>query len=357
MGKLVIDHLVKKFEDVTAVNHVSLTVEDGEFLTVVGPSGCGKTTLLRMIAGFTEPTHGSIRIDDDILFDSDKHMHMVAPENRGIGMVFQTYAVWPHMNAYNNVAYPLKIRRVPKNEIRDRVSEALRLVHLKGYEKRMAFEMSGGQQQRVALARALVGDPRLLLLDEPFSNLDAVLREEMSAEVREIQKKLKITVIHVTHDQAEAMAMSDRIAVMKEGCLVQHDTPKRLYARPVNSFVAGFIGSANIVPASKHACAGPEADGMMTVTFRDGCGFAKVPYIRSEQEEGFIAFRAHSVAPDPDGTMKATVVGSQYLGNGMKYILRMADGTRLKMLTDSSVSVKTGTELSLRADRAIWLDE
>ena len=356
MGKLVIDHLVKKFEDVTAVNHVSLTVEDGEFLTVVGPSGCGKTTLLRMIAGFTEPTHGSIKIDNDTLFDSDKHMHAVPPENRDIGMVFQTYAVWPHMNVYNNVAYPLKIRKTPKTEIKERVADVLSLVHLNGYEKRMAFEMSGGQQQRVALARALVGNPRLLLLDEPFSNLDAVLREEMSAEVKEIQKKLGITVIHVTHDQAEAMAMSDRVAVMKDGCLIQHATPRKIYHRPVSTFVAGFIGSANIVPAVKKACGGADSQGMMEVTLPGGAA-VRVPYVRSENTDGYIAFRTHEIHYDENGSVRAEVTGSQFLGNRIKYLLSMEDGTRIKMLSRESVVLETGTNVPLSIEHAIWLDE
>ena len=356
MGKLVIDHLVKKFEDVTAVNHVSFTVEDGEFLTVVGPSGCGKTTLLRMIAGFTEPTHGSIRIDDDVLFDSDKHMHAVAPENRGIGMVFQTYAVWPHMNAYNNVAYPLKIRKVPKAEIRTRVAEALRLVHLTGYEKRMAFEMSGGQQQRVALARALVGNPRVLLLDEPFSNLDAVLREEMSAEVKEIQKKLGITVIHVTHDQKEAMAMSDRIAVMKDGNLIQLATPQKIYNRPACTFVAGFIGSANIVPALKNPSGRPDSEGMMSVTL-PGDAELRVPYVRSDITEGYVTFRSHQVRFDQEGMITAEVKGSQYHGNSITYIMKLADGTRIKMLTGASERYEIGQMIPLTAEDAVWLDE
>ena len=355
MGKLVIDHLVKKFEDVTAVNHVSFTVEDGEFLTVVGPSGCGKTTLLRMIAGFTEPTHGSIRIDDDVLFDSDKHMHAVAPENRGIGMVFQTYAVWPHMNAFNNVAYPLKIRKVPKAEIKERVNEVLRLVHLTGYEKRMAFEMSGGQQQRVALARALVGNPRLLLLDEPFSNLDAVLREEMSAEVKEIQKKLGITVIHVTHDQKEAMAMSDRIAVMKDGNLIQLATPQKIYNRPACTFVAGFIGSADIVPAVKDPAGKPDSDGMMTVTL-PGDAKLRVPYVRSDVQSGFVTFRSHQVHRDPDGMLTAKIKGCQYLGNSITYIMKLSDGTRIKMLTGPSEHYEVGSEITLTTEGAVWLD-
>lgn len=356
MGKLVIDQLEKKFEDVTAVNHVSFTVEDGELLTVVGPSGCGKTTLLRMIAGFTEPTHGSIRIDDDVLFDSEKNMHAVAPENRDIGMVFQTYAVWPHMNVFNNVAYPLKIRKTPKAEIKERVSEVLRLVHLSGYEKRMAFEMSGGQQQRVALARALIVKPRLLLLDEPFSNLDAVLREEMSAEVKEIQRKLGITVIHVTHDQAEAMAMSDKVAVMKDGNLIQFDTPRNIYEHPVSSFAAGFIGSANLLHAKKDASAAPDHDGKMTVTLASG-GTVRVPYVAGENTEGFVAFRQHRVYPDPEGSFEAKVINGQYLGSSCKYILKTVDGTRIRMQTKSGVTYEVGDMVRLSVEHAVWLDE
>ena len=201
MGKLVIKELTKQFGDVTAVNHVSLTVEDGEMLTVVGPSGCGKTTILRMVAGFIEPTHGRITLDDAVLSDRAAGLRDMTPENRDIGMVFQSYAVWPHMNVFDNVAYPLKLRKIDKEAIRKKVLGTLKLVHLEGYENRMAFELSGGQQQRVALARALIMKPKLLLLDEPLSNLDAALREEMRSEIKEIQRTMGITIINVTHDQ------------------------------------------------------------------------------------------------------------------------------------------------------------
>ncbi len=355
MGKLSLEHLEKQFEDVTAVDHVTLTVEDGEFVTVVGPSGCGKTTLLRMIAGFTEPSHGRISIDGDVLFDDVRGTENVPPEKRDIGMVFQTYAVWPHMNVFNNVAYPLKLRRISRAEIRERTAEALRLVHLGGFEKRMAFEMSGGQQQRVALARALVMEPRLLLLDEPFSNLDAVLREEMQEEVKLIQKKTGVTIINVTHDQAEAMKLSDRVAVMRDGKLIQYDTPKRIYELPADTFVAGFIGKANILPAARMAGSVPDSSGNMAVTVQ-GDAVLRVPFVRGDAGEGFVSFRSHEVRHDERGTITGEVRDRQYLGNGIKYILTLGDGARVEMLTSAAEALEIGEIVPLVITRAVWLD-
>ena len=355
MGKLVIENLLKEFEGVTAVNSLSLTVENGEFLTVVGPSGCGKTTLLRMIAGFTDPTHGKIEIDGNVLYDSARHMHPVPPEKRDIGMVFQTYAVWPHMNVFHNVSYPLKLRRIPKKELRARTMEVLSLVHLDGYEKRMAFEMSGGQQQRVALARALVMQPRLLLLDEPFSNLDAVLREQMQKEIKEIQKKTGVTIVNVTHDQAEAMALSDRVAVMKDGKLIQYDTPRRIYEEPVNSFTASFIGTANILPVRRSG-KGASGDGRMEVVLPGGSSLF-VPYEKTKSEEGFLCFRAHEIEPSEDGAFAAVVTGAQYRGDSIRYQLLCGDGTSLQMLTGTEKAFAEGETVRLAIRSARWLSE
>jgi ABC-type Fe3+/spermidine/putrescine transport system ATPase subunit len=233
MGTLVIENLVKKFSTVTAVNNVSLRVEDGELLTVVGPSGCGKTTLLRMVAGFITSTDGRILLDDKILVDNKTLRHDVTPEERDIGMVFQSYAVWPHMDVFGNVAYPLKIHKVDKKIIEEKVMATLKVVHLEGYEKRMAYELSGGQQQRVALARALVMQPKLLLLDEPLSNLDAALREEIARRDQGNPAQAGHHIINVTHDQVEAMTMSDKVASCARK-LVQFASPKELYEpRPI----------------------------------------------------------------------------------------------------------------------------
>ena len=231
MAELKLQHIYKRYGSVTAVGDFNIEVADGEFISFLGPSGCGKTTTLRMIAGFEKPTEGVIMIGDQEISNAEKGYFM-APEKRGIGMVFQSYAVWPHMNVVDNVGYPLKIQNVPKEERLKQVMEMLELVHLKEYAERLPSQLSGGQQQRVALARALVAKPSLLLLDEPLSNLDAKLRESMRFEISAIQKDLGITVIYVTHDQSEAMTMSDRIVVMSMGKVQQIGKPYDILFRP-----------------------------------------------------------------------------------------------------------------------------
>lgn len=248
MAEVKIVSVIKQFGEVKAVNNFNATIADGEFVSILGPSGCGKTTMLRMVAGFERPTQGEIYIGDRLI-SSGKDGTFVPPEKRNIGMVFQSYAVWPHMSVFDNIAYPLKIQKVSKADIQTRTAKALELVHLEGYGTRYPHQLSGGQQQRVALARALVGEPRLLLLDEPLSNLDAKLRESMRFEIKDLQKKLNITVIYVTHDQAEAMAMSDRIVVMNQGVIQQIDKPQNIYENPANKVVADFIGLVNFIPA------------------------------------------------------------------------------------------------------------
>jgi len=248
VAELKLSHIYKKFGKVVAVGDFNIDVADGEFISFLGPSGCGKTTTLRMIAGFDKPTEGIITIGDREVSNADKGFFL-APEKRGIGMVFQSYAVWPHMNVVDNVGYPLKIQNVPKEERLKRVMNMLELVHLKEYAERFPNQLSGGQQQRVALARALVAQPGLLLLDEPLSNLDAKLRESMRFEISAIQKELGITVIYVTHDQSEAMTMSDRIVVMSMGKVQQIGKPYDIYTNPANQMVADFIGLVNFIPA------------------------------------------------------------------------------------------------------------
>ena len=238
MASVTITGVTKSFGDVQVLQEFSQKFEDGEFITLLGPSGCGKTTMLRLIAGFEKPTSGEIYIGDRPVSGKD---NFVSPEKREIGMVFQSYAVWPHMNVYDNIAYPLKIKKTSKKEIDERVNQALKTVHLEQYKDRFPSELSGGQQQRVALGRALVAHPEILLLDEPLSNLDAKLREEMRYEIKEITKKLKITVIYVTHDQIEAMTMSDRIVLINKGEVQQVGTPQEIYSRPKNVFVANFV--------------------------------------------------------------------------------------------------------------------
>ena len=244
MAAISLQELFKSYGTTPVVRGLSLDIQEGELVSLLGPSGCGKTTTLRMLAGLEHPDSGLIRIGGETVAGPGVR---VAPERRGLGMVFQSYAVWPHRTVEANVAYPLALRRLPRAEIATRVREALRWVRLEPLAARMPHELSGGQLQRVALARALVSSPRVLLLDEPLSNLDAALREELRAEIAALRARLGTTMIFVTHDQAEALALSDRIAVMNRGIIEQVDAPERLYREPSTPFVAGFVGGANVL--------------------------------------------------------------------------------------------------------------
>jgi iron(III) transport system ATP-binding protein len=231
--------------DVKAVENVSFEVAKGKFFCLVGPSGCGKTTTLRCVAGLERPESGEIEVEGAVLSGQN---FFVPPHERNIGMVFQSYAIWPHMNVFDNAAFPLKVGgKVPKKEMIKRVEKALALVHLDELKERPATDLSGGQQQRLALARAVVGEPKLLLLDEPLSNLDAKLREELRGELKRVQQTLGVTTIYVTHDQTEALSMADTVAVMNEGKIVQLDEPKKVYEQPIDKFTADFIGAANLI--------------------------------------------------------------------------------------------------------------
>lgn len=241
-----IDNVVVRYGAVTVVRGVSFAIEPGRQLTLLGPSGCGKTTMLRAIAGLESPTSGEIRIGGKAVYSEAKRINIPA-EKRGLSMVFQSYAVWPHMTVADNVAYGLKVRNTPKAEIADKVMKALEMVQMSQYAERRASALSGGQQQRVALARAFVFQPEVLLFDEPLSNLDAKLRADMRIELRELQHRLGVTSVYVTHDLEEALAMSDRIVVMRDGLIQQIGTPAEIYNYPRNDFVADFVGSANLV--------------------------------------------------------------------------------------------------------------
>jgi len=240
MPNLILDHVVKNYGKLRAVDDLSLEVQDGELLTLLGPSGCGKTTTLRAVSGFVALNSGRI-------FIGDRNITDIPPERRGIGLVFQNYALWPHMTVFQNLAFGLQLKKLPKQAIQKKVEEGLSTVKLTGFEDRYPRQLSGGQQQRVALARALVLEPDILLLDEPLSNLDALLREQMRFEIAQIHKQLGITSIYVTHDQTEAMVISDRIAVMDQGQVVQIDTPLEVYSSPSNKFVAGFMGTTAFI--------------------------------------------------------------------------------------------------------------
>ncbi|MGI6566486.1 MAG: ABC transporter ATP-binding protein [Limnochordia bacterium] len=252
-GMVSVRNLVKTFtskqETVTALDNVTVSTPPDRILTLLGPSGCGKTTLLRCIAGLESPDSGEIVIGGEVVWSKDKGISL-PPERRGIGMVFQSYAIWPHMTVFGNVAYPLEVRKVPKHEIEERVAKVLDLVQLSGFQNRPATKLSGGQQQRVALARALVAEPKVILFDEPLSNLDAKLRESTRQELRDFLSELAISAIYVTHDQVEALTIADDIAVMRGGRIVELGTPQDIYLRSNDPFVVDFIGRANFLEAT-----------------------------------------------------------------------------------------------------------
>ena len=269
---LTLESLTRRFGDTVAVDTLSLDVAEGEFLTLLGPSGCGKTTTLRMIAGFEHPTSGRVVI-------AGRDVTALRPQKREVGMVFQNYALFPHLNVWDNVEFGLRSRGVSRAEAKPKVERALALVEMEGYGARKVQALSGGQQQRVALARALAPEPPLLLLDEPLSNLDAALRERTRAELRALLKRLGMTAVFVTHDQEEAFALSDRIAVLNRGELQQLGTPEELYALPANPFVAGFLGRANFLPATVESV---DSDAL-------ACRLAAGPVWRARTPAGFVA--------------------------------------------------------------------
>ena len=247
-----IDNVVKKYGDTTIIPDLSAFIKNGEFFTLLGPSGCGKTTLLRMIAGFNSIEGGTIKFDDKVIND-------IPAQKRNIGMVFQSYALFPHLNIWENVAYGLKVAKVSQDEVVRRTNAVMELMQLTGMERRFPNQLSGGQQQRVALARAVVIEPSVLLFDEPLSNLDAKLRESMRDELRALQKRLGITSLYVTHDQSEAMAISDRVVIMKDGVICQQGTPTEIYEQPNSRFVANFIGKANFIDGTFRGMDGENA--------------------------------------------------------------------------------------------------
>ena len=337
-ARVQINNLVKMFGPVAAVDHITIDIEPGEFFTLLGPSGCGKTTTLRMVGGLEKPTEGSITIGDDVVVSvSDRKF--VQPEKRDLGMVFQSYALWPHMTVFENVAYPLKMRKVKRAEISDRVSEALRQVGLAGFEQRPSPLLSGGQQQRVALARALVYSPRVLLLDEPLTNLDAKLRVTMRQELRELQERVDVTMIYVTHDQVEALSLSDRIAIMNSGNVEQIGTPQEVYLNPATAFAQDFLGQTIGVLGTM------EEDGVVSVkgdsesrlkgTVADASlrkGDAVLVAIRPER------MLAH--AQMPSGTanvVRAKVMEATFVGDHYEYKAEIGDEIRMISLPSSTV--------------------
>ena len=324
---------VKKTYDrrTLVVRDFSLDVRRGEFVTLLGPSGSGKTTVLMMLAGFEHVTSGDIVIDG-------RSVTRTAPYERNIGMVFQNYALFPHMTVAENLAYPLKVRRRPGNEIRETVERYLKLVELEGFGHRHPGQLSGGQRQRVALARALIFEPSLVLMDEPLSALDKKLREQMQFEITRLHRQLGCTMVYVTHDQSEALTMSDRIAVFDRGVVQQYAAPDELYERPANAFVAGFIGENNLIPGEGSAC----DDGTITVTLKDGTvlraehGDFRQPSGRCvlsvRPEKLNIALGESSAAPGAN-RLQARFVAHHYVGDFIRYYFELADGTRVIVKT------------------------
>jgi iron(III) transport system ATP-binding protein len=353
MAGIQLERVFKRYGATVAVRGVSLEVADREFVTLLGPSGCGKTTLLRLIAGFIKPDDGVIRVGGAALSTKDS---VVRPERRGMGMVFQNYAIWPHKSVYDNVAFGLQVRKVPRAEARRRVTKILELVNLAGLEDRYPNQLSGGQQQRVALARSLVVEPGILLLDEPLSNLDAKLRERMRWELKELQRRTGITFVYVTHDQSEAMALSDRIAVMHQGELMQHGPPREVYRRPASKTVADFMGLVNLIPGRVVRAAGDDSEvvagGDYPVRVSLPSGFAagdgvQVAIRPENVEVTALADGASGRAPD---TVPAKVVELTFLGNTTDCHVTLDDGTRVRVQVSPDAGLELGQRVQVRLD-------
>jgi iron(III) transport system ATP-binding protein len=350
-----VERLSKIFENVTdqivgGIRDASFTLEAGTFFTLLGPSGCGKTTTLRCIAGLETPDAGVIAVDDRRLFDAQARVN-VPVEQRAIGMVFQSYAIWPHMTVAENVAFPLTVaKRSKRAEIKEAVRRALAVVDLDGFQERSATRLSGGQQQRVALARAIVHEPGLLLLDEPLSNLDAQLRDDMRGELKRLQSKIGITTVYVTHDQSEALALSDRIAVIDRGRISQIGSPQDIYFRPANPFVARFVGATNLLPGRVLGMA--EGRGQVEVL-----GGRRIQCVVPQQIDDPLAvsvsIRPESIrlAPQP-----ATTGGDNCLAGRISGVTFLGATRRVDVVSDGvALQVATAADLPLPADGEVWL--
>jgi len=333
--------VVKRFGDVAAVDHINLEIEDGEFFSLLGPSGCGKTTTLRMIGGFEEPTSGLIELQgEDVTW--------LPPFKRNVNTVFQNYALFPHLTIYDNVAFGLRRKGVKDSEVKQRVTEMLELVELPGFDRRKPTQISGGQAQRVALARALINKPAVLLLDEPLGALDLKLRKQMQVELKRIQQEVGITFIYVTHDQEEAMTMSDRIAVMNQGQLEQLGDPESLYERPSTRFVAGFLGISNLLPGAVEGTDGRYA----TVRMADATSVRAPSALVGSHADVSVGVRPEKIrlrepadeAPDGHNRMPGVVRDASYLGVSTQYQVEARGGARLTVY-EQNVERATRAEL------------
>jgi iron(III) transport system ATP-binding protein len=350
-----VENLKKGFKTqeggVNALAGIDFEVKPGSFFTLLGPSGCGKTTTLRSVAGLERPDEGEITIGERKVFSSREGI-FIPGNKREIGMVFQSYAIWPHMTVFKNVAYPLKAKYRPRDEVREKVDKALKLVGLEDLGDRLAPRLSGGQQQRVALARALVGEPKVLLLDEPLSNLDAKLRNQMRWELKELQRRLGTTTLYVTHDQVEALAISDEIALMNRGRIVQLGTPREIYSSPVNEFAADFIGAANIIRG--RLIEGPDARGRSRVETPIGTLVATLKGPQDQTgKEVLVAFRPEQVVVSDDGTLAA---GDNVLKGELQGVTYLGESTELHVLVGKQkIQAKGEPNMTLKAGAAVSL--
>jgi iron(III) transport system ATP-binding protein len=338
MAAVELDHLTKRFGALAAVDDVSLKVEHGVFTCLLGPSGCGKTTALRLVAGFMAPDGGTIRVGERVLSSASG---VVPPERRNMSMIFQSYALWPHMSIAENVAYGLKLRRLPRSEIERRVNTILSVTRLTALAERYPADISGGQQQRVALARALVVEPEILLLDEPLSNLDANLREEMRFEIRRLHDTYRYTTLYVTHDQAEAMTTADLIVVMNQGRIEQVGSPEDVYQRPRSEFVARFLGGTNILRGRQIGNGLADCGGVMV-----RCGEGEY----GKGSEAIVSIRLHDIglsaqvaADGQPNEASGTVARRVYLGAQRDYLVTLKDGQQLRAVTPLSVDLAEGS--------------
>ena len=356
MANILFKNVYKSFENKDILKDLSFEVNSGECFTIVGPSGCGKTVVLRLIAGFEVPDKGSISISDNIVASTNPKI-FIQPENRKAGVVFQDYAVWPHKTVMGNVIYPLEIQKIEKNEAKRRAQKSIDMVNLTGLEDRLPYQLSGGQQQRVALSRALVADNNVLLLDEPLTNLDANLREEMRFEIKDIQRKTNNTIIYVTHDQAEAMALSDRILVMNFGVLQQLDTPLNVYNNPINRFVFSFIGLSNFIPVIFK-------NGKIFIKNHEIAGNIEVNIPKNYDRIDTLACRPGEIDFVSSGGIKGIIHRSTYLGDMVDYSIKVAGSEesgedifiRVQKLSRKYI-LKDGENCQLLIKRTLWYEK
>ncbi len=339
LARVELRNLTRRFGAATAVDNISLSIEHGQLVSLLGPSGCGKTTTLRLLAGFLEPSDGEIVVGDRVVSST---VRTEPPERRNMSMIFQSYALWPHMTASENVAYGLKLRKLSAAAIKEKVEAILATARLSELAHRYPSELSGGQQQRVSLARALAVEPETLLMDEPLSNLDANLREEMRFEIRRLHDAIRTTTVYVTHDQAEAMTTADLIAVMNAGKIEQLGTPEEIYERPVSAFVAKFIGAANVLSGKALDTGTLEIAGQPVKTTGTPLSTGSAASISIRQHE--VQLLARPVGGDADNMLPASVRRQVFLGATRDYLVVLADGTELRIATHPGINMEAGTD-------------